>query len=85
MKNMSCKTFARHIADGEQPLEGGFYKRFHFWLHWLVCPFCRRYWEEIKALGDLARGKTIVSKHPAVKIPEIKNRIRENLRKRYSE
>ncbi len=81
-QNMSCKTFARHVANGEQVLEGGVYKRFHFWLHWLVCPFCRRYWAEVKELGTLHKAQSTLAKHPAVKIPEVKARIREKLMRR---
>lgn len=83
MENMSCKRFTRHVAS-EQPLEGGVYRRIHFWVHWAICPFCRRYWAEIRALGELHRKNARLDRHPALKLPEIKNRIRSRLKERLS-
>ena len=81
-ENMSCKRFARHVATGVEPLDGGFYRRFLFWLHWAICPFCRRYWEEISAIGQIQRARSALSKHPAVLISEVKARLKERLLKR---
>ena len=82
LDRLSCKRFARHVSSGIEPLPGGLYKRFHFWLHWFICPFCRRYWEEIKAMGLLQRTNSAMSYHPAVKIPEVKRRLKEKLLKK---
>jgi hypothetical protein len=81
-ENMSCKRFARHVSSLVEPLEGGLYSRFHFWLHWTICPFCRRYWEELKAIGQIQKANSALSRHPAVKIPEVKQRLKEKLLKR---
>ena len=78
-ENMSCKRFARHIASGVEPLAGGLYSRFHFWLHWAVCPFCRRYWDEIRAIGHVQKKNSALANHPAVKIPDVKRRLKEKL------
>jgi hypothetical protein len=78
---VSCRMFARHISSGS-PLPGGSSDRFFFWIHWAVCPFCRRYWAEIKAIGELQRAHSQLANHPVVKLPEIKNRLKENLRRK---
>lgn len=84
MENVSCKRFAHHVAAGERPLEGGLYRKMHFWLHWAVCPFCRRYWKEIQALGEVQRANSVIAKHPAVKLPEVKARLKERLMRKLS-
>jgi hypothetical protein len=81
---MSCKQFARHVASEVDPLPGGWTNRFHFWRHWAICPFCRRYWEEVKAIGEVQRHAAALRHHPAVRIPEIQNRIKANLRSRFA-
>jgi len=81
LMKVSCRKFARHISS-EGPLPGGPSDRLFFWIHWAVCPFCRRYWEEIKALGELQRAGSRLAKHPLVELPKLKNRLKENLRKR---
>lgn len=79
MTNMSCKRFAQFVANGEIPLGGGPYRQFHFWLHWAICPFCRQYWREIKAISVSARSPRALKKLSAVKIAEIKKRLRGKL------
>jgi hypothetical protein len=77
--NMSCRRFARHVSAETEPL-GGPYRWFHFWLHWAVCPFCRRYWEEIRALGAAQRA---LPRHPASQLRDIKSRLVEKLKRRF--
>jgi hypothetical protein len=81
--HMTCKSFARQVAGSEGP-SGGLAERFHFWLHWFICPFCRRYWEELAALGEVQRARVSLSSHPAIRIPEIKTRLKENLRRKWA-
>ena len=81
--NMSCQRFARHVAMGTEPLGGGPYRRFHFWLHYAICPFCRRYWKEIKQIGAAQKAMSDLSHHPAVKIIQIKSRLQNKLKQHY--
>jgi hypothetical protein len=82
-ENMSCRSFARHVANGEEPLEGP-YRRFHFYLHWAVCPFCRRYWREIQQIGAAQRALSQISSHPAVKLLLVKQRLSDKLKRKYA-
>jgi hypothetical protein len=82
-ENMSCRRFARHVAKGEEP-SGGPYPRFHFYLHWAVCPFCRRYWREIKQIGAAQRVLSQLSSHPAVKLLLVKQRLSDKLKRKYA-
>lgn len=78
----TCKRFARHVAMGVKPPGEGLYTRFQFWLHWAICPFCRRYWEEVKAIGQIQKAQSALSRHPAVRISEVKQRLKARLLKR---
>lgn len=78
---LSCKRFARHVAGEADPSVEGLQGRVLFWLHWAVCPFCRRYWKEIREMGKIQRAWSSLENHPAVKIGEMKRRLKEKLRK----
>jgi len=80
--SMSCKRFARQVASGVESLPGGFRARFDFWIHWIICPYCRKYWEEMKTLGEVHRAAAALQNHPAVKISDIKKRLKEKLVRR---
>jgi hypothetical protein len=82
-ENMSCRRFAKHVANGEELLQGP-YRRFHFYLHWAVCPFCRRYWNEIKRIGAAQKALSDLTHHPAVKLIQIKSRLQEKLNRKYA-
>lgn len=56
--------------------------RIYFWIHWVVCPFCRRYWKEIREIGRIHRS--LMSRHPAARIPIFKQHMKEALQRRYS-
>ncbi len=81
LMKVSCRMFAQHISS-EMPLPQGLSARLFFWVHWAVCPFCRRYWAEIKALGDLQRATSRLANHPIVKLPELKSRLKDNFRRK---
>ena len=81
---MTCQRFARHVANGEELLAGGPYRRLQFWFHWMVCPFCKRYWKEIREINRLHRSMSALAHHPAVRLPFLKRRLTEGLLKRYS-
>src|SRR5689334_6074967 len=82
LTSFTCKRFSRHVAAEVQPLGGGFYNKVLFWIHWAICPFCRRYWEEIKAMGQVQKVNSALAKPPAVRIAEVKQRLKEKLLKR---
>ncbi|HVO32547.1 MAG TPA: hypothetical protein VMU17_01450 [Elusimicrobiota bacterium] len=73
--HMSCKQFARQVAAGVLPMRG-MTGRFHFWMHWAICPFCRRYWREIHEIGALQQAQCALANHPAVKISDVKKRLK---------
>jgi len=75
----TCKQFSHHVASGVLPLEGGLYRRFQFWVHWVICPFCRRYWKEISALGETQRKMVLKD---GSSFSAVKERIRAHLKKR---
>jgi hypothetical protein len=79
LMDLSCRRFARHVAMEVEPLGGGFYRRLQFWVHWAICPFCRRYWKELKAIGDLQRASSAVHFHPVVRMADIKDRLKKKL------
>ncbi len=81
LTSFTCKRFSRHVAMGVQPLEGGLYGKVQFWIHWAICPFCRRYWNEMNAIGDLHRAHNDLSKRAAVRMLDIKSRLKKNLMK----
>ena len=78
---VSCRKFAMHVSS-EDPIPGGFSMRIYFWIHWMVCPFCRRYWKEIREIGRI--HKTLMARHPAVRIPQFKQQLKDALLRRYS-
>lgn len=82
LDRLSCKRFARQVSSLAEPRGGGLYSRFHFWLHWAICPFCRRYWDEIRAIGQVHKANSAMSRHPAIKLAEVKQRLKNNLLKR---
>ena len=84
LMGFTCQRFARHVANGEEPLGGGLYPRLQFWIHWMICPFCRRYWKEIKEIGRVHRTMNALALHPAIKMPQLKRRLFEQIIKRYS-
>lgn len=79
--NVTCRQFARQAAAGFT-LERSLYRRFHFRLHWLVCPFCRRYEKEIRAMGREARRLARLDRHLSVHLQEAKSRLKNRLRQR---
>lgn len=83
-ETISCEAFARHVAQGIAPPPGGVKGRLYFWLHWVWCPYCRTYWDEIHKLGAVQRARTELRRHPAVKMDDIKNRIRKKLGERFA-
>ncbi len=74
--SISCQRFARQVASNVESLEGGPFRWLHFWVHWFICPFCRQYWSELKKIGAEMKKLRTGTNHPIVKINEIKNRIR---------
>jgi len=82
LTSFTCKRFSRHVAMEVQPLDGGFYNKLLFWVHWAICPFCKRYWEEMKAIGEIQKANSAFAHHPAVKISEVKQRLKEKLLKK---
>jgi hypothetical protein len=82
--DFSCKRFARHVATGVEPLGGGHYARFQFWIHWAICPFCRRYWKELNAIGEIQRKHSDLRNHSAVRMSDVKQRLKEKLTGRAS-
>ena len=84
LMDFSCKRFARHIALGVEPLGGGPYRRLQFWIHWVICPFCKRYWKEIKAIGGLQRAHSALQHHPTLRLTAFKDRLKKNLIKEAS-
>lgn len=84
LMGMTCRRFARHVANGEESLGGGPYRRLQFWIHWTICPFCKRYWKEIREINRLHRSMSALANHPAVQLPLLKRRLTEGLLKRYS-
>jgi|GEM_PF-1231521 len=79
---ISCERFAMHVAEGITPPSGGLKGRLYFWLHWFWCPYCRRYWNQIETLGAVHRATMALSAHPAIKILELKARLKAQLRDR---
>jgi len=71
-RQMSCRRFARHVG-GVEPLDA--YRRFHFFLHWAVCPFCRRYWRELREITSLQRAGV-----PPEKVESLKRRLKDSLK-----
>jgi len=69
---------------GMEPLGGGPYRHFHFWLHWAICPFCRRYWKELKQIGAAHKAMNDLSRHPVVKVAQVKNRLQVKLKQKYT-
>jgi hypothetical protein len=85
LMDFSCKRFARHVAVGvEVSAATGLYQRAQFWIHCMICPFCRRYWEEIKALGDLQRMSSELAKHPVIQLSELKSRLKQNIQRKFA-
>jgi hypothetical protein len=79
LMDFSCKRFARHVATGVEPLGGGLYAKLQFWIHWAICPFCRRYWKELNEIAEIQRMHSEVRNHPAVRLTNIKQRFKEKL------
>jgi len=76
----TCKRFSRHVASELLPLEGGLYAKVQFWIHWAICPFCRRYWKEINAIDQLQHA-TRAGRDPALNMTDVKMRLKKNLMK----
>jgi hypothetical protein len=84
LMDFSCKRFARHVASGVDPLGGGPYRRLQFYIHWLICPFCKRYWKEIKEIGNIQRVNSAAPYQPTVRMADVKDRLKQKLIKRAS-
>jgi hypothetical protein len=69
---------------GIEPPRNGLRGRLHFWCHWVWCPYCRQYWDEIRVLGAAARSQYVLRHHPAVKLAEVKARMKAKLMERYT-
>jgi hypothetical protein len=82
LTSFTCKRFSHHVATGLRPLEGGFYGKMQFWIHWAICPFCRRYWKEMEAIAELQRANTAAEGPPATRMTDIKARLKKNLMER---
>jgi len=78
------QTFCPSCGDGVLPLEGGLYATFQFWIHWAICPFCRRYRKEINEIAKIQRTQSNLRNHPAVRVLEVKQRLKEKLIRRAS-
>lgn len=75
---MNCRQFARRAAsDGlSSAVPGG--STAAYVLHWLACPFCRRYRYEIRRLGRLCRRRVAASH-----LREVQRRLRLKLAARF--
>ena len=77
MLTVKCQSFARFVAGAEPP-ETGPFRWFRFWLHWIVCPFCKSYWRELRMTRNEARKlKSVLMS--SVDLPNVKARLRKNL------
>lgn len=79
--DISCRQFALRVSNGELPLAG---QRVPFWLHWVICPFCRRYWKEMRAIGRTHRANAALSRHPVIVMAQVKARLKDRLAGRFS-
>ena len=52
---LSCEELVRRVAEGE-PLERSLWLRLKVRLHLWICAHCRRYAEQIQAIGEAARS-----------------------------
>jgi hypothetical protein len=77
MMKVQCQNFARFIAGAEPP-ESGPFRWFRFWLHWIVCPFCKSYWRELRMIRSEARKMKAVLMQ-SVNLADVKSRLRKNL------
>ena len=55
----TCKEVSRAVASGTFE-DGPWYRRFGCWLHLLMCPRCKRYHDEIEAIGEAARQEAVM-------------------------
>jgi hypothetical protein len=79
---LNCKQFARQVATATVPLSKTS-DPLGFWAHYVICPFCRRYWREIRALGEIQKANAALPRHPAVQLHAVKDRLRQELRRRF--
>ncbi len=78
---LTCKQFARHIA-GAEPLDPSITSRYPFWLHWFICPFCRRYWREIREIGRIQRKQMALSRWTDRRLSDFKKQLKQKLTKK---
>ncbi len=72
----NCKEVSKIIASDE--LEGsGPGKRLSVWLHLLMCKYCRRYFRQIRAVGEVTRAMHAArpTQDEAAKLERIKERL----------
>src|SRR5712692_10566656 len=79
LMSFTCKRFSRRVATGIQPQEGGLYGKAQFWIHWAICPFCRRYWKEMDAIARLQKSESALKSLPADRMTDVKARLKKNL------
>lgn len=75
---ITCRQFARSVAGGTPGGSETSPRRFFYWWHWLICPFCRRYWTELRMIRDEARKRSAAMN---VDMEKIKDRLKERLRR----
>lgn len=80
MKNlMSCRRFARSVSGGSFAMGGPSYGRLYFWMHWMMCPFCRRFWREILVLGRIQRARVRQADPERARVAAVKARLKQRM------
>ncbi len=72
----SCKEVAKCIASDEY-VTAGLFKKLVISLHLLMCQYCSRYRDQLRALGQMLRQTK--SDVPPSEVADIKTRIVEKL------
>jgi hypothetical protein len=80
MGDIDCRRFARQVATHGTPQAEGPLATFHYYMHWMLCAFCRQYWRDMKNIGEAHRSK--ITEHP-LDLPTIQGRLRHHLKTRF--